>query len=243
MSHPPPDLVGLIRQALAARANPERAAGQQAYMRSRLPYHGLTMAEVRRVAGELCRQHPLPDADTWRRAIRDLWDGATHREQWYAALVLARFRPYANWAQDLGSLPLWEHLIRAGAWWDVNDEITQHLIGPMLAAHPEPMTATLRGWATDPDLWIRRASLLAQNGRRAATDADLLAHCIQSGLDDPDCFSRKAIGWALREHSKTDPQWVTRFVAAHGDRMSGSADGRPPGSSARTSAGGPCSRV
>jgi 3-methyladenine DNA glycosylase AlkD len=221
MTTAPAVLVGLIRRALAERANPERAAGQQAYMRSALPYHGLIMPEVRRVVGELCRRHRLPDAGTWGQAIRDLWDGVTHREQWYAALVLARFRSYASWAQDLGSLPLWEHLIRTGAWWDVNDEITQHLIGPMLAAHPEPMTATLRSWATDPDLWIRRAAILAQNGRRSATDVDLLAYCIRAGLEDRDFFSRKAIGWALREYSKTDPQWVTRFVAAHGDRMSG----------------------
>ncbi|HET8588093.1 MAG TPA: DNA alkylation repair protein, partial [Nakamurella sp.] len=59
------------------------------------------------------------------------------------------------------------------------------------------------------------------NGRRSATDVDLLAYCIRAGLEDRDFFSRKAIGWALREYSKTDPQWVTRFVAAHGDRMSG----------------------
>jgi 3-methyladenine DNA glycosylase AlkD len=216
-----PALVGLIRETLAASVNPERAAGQQAYMRSSLPYHGITMPDVRRLVTALCRQHRLPDAVAWRRAITDLWDGVTHREQWYAALVLARFRPYAAWALELEVLPLWEHLIRTGAWWDVNDEITQHLIGPMLAAHPEPMTTTLRDWATDPDRWIRRASILAQNGRRAATDVDLLARCIDPSICDPDFFLRKAIGWALREYSKTDPRWVTGYVAAHGNRMSG----------------------
>lgn len=87
-----PVLVEFIRDALATAANPERAAGQQAYMRSRLPYHGLTMPELRRLVTALCRQHRLADPESWRAAIGELWDGVTHREQWYAALVLARFR-------------------------------------------------------------------------------------------------------------------------------------------------------
>jgi len=213
-------LAQVIRESLAAQANPERAAGQQAYMRSELPYHGLTMPEVRKVMSSLCRQYRLPDAGAWQQAIRELWNGATHREQWYAALALARHRTYAAWALDLSTVPLWEHLIRTGAWWDVNDEIAQHLIEPMLAAHHTEMTAILRTWSTDADLWIRRVAILAQNGRRTGTDRDLLADCIAGSLADRDFFSRKAIGWALREYSKTDPVWVQAYVARHSDALS-----------------------
>lgn len=213
-------MVRLVRESLAAQANPDRAAGQQAYMRSALPYHGLTMPEVRRTMAALCRQYRLANADDWQRAIRDLWDGVTHREQWYAALALARFRGYSGWARDLSTVPLWDHLIRAGGWWDVGDEITQHLVGPMLIAHPDELTPIMRAWSTDPDRWIRRAAVLAQNGRRAETDMHLLADCIAGSLDDRDFFSRKAIGWALREYSKTDPAWVRRYVAEHADALS-----------------------
>ncbi len=214
-------LVCLVRGSLAARANPDRAAGQRVYMRSRLPYHGLTLPDVRRTMAALCRQYVLPDADDWQRAIRDLWDGVTHREQWYAALALARFRAYSDWAREMAALPLWEHLIRTGAWWDVCDEIAEHLVGPMLAAHPAEMTPALRGWSTDADLWIRRVAILAQNRRRSGTDVALLADCLAGSLDDRDFFSRKAIGWALREYSKTDPAWVTAYVAEHAKRLSG----------------------
>jgi 3-methyladenine DNA glycosylase AlkD len=214
------ELVQVIRESLAAQANSERAAGQQAYMRSHLPYHGLAMPEVRTTMASLGRQYRLPDAGAWQQAIRELWDGATHREQWYAALALARRRAYEPWARDLAAVELWEHLIRTGAWWDVNDEIAQHLIELMLAAHHIEMTAILRTWSTDADLWIRRVAILAQNGRRAGTDPDLLADCIAGSLADRDFFSRKAIGWALREYSKTDPVWVQAYVARHSDALS-----------------------
>lgn len=217
----PDAFVGMVRDALAAAANPQRAARQQAYMRSALPFHGIAMPALRRSVGGLCRAHPLADVAAWRRAIRLLWDGATHREEWYAALVLARGRSYAAWALALDSLPLWRHLIETGAWWDVGDEITEHLIAPMLAAHPAEMTEVLRGWSGDPDRWVRRAAVLAQNRRRADTDTALLSDSIEGSLDDADFFARKAIGWALREYSRTDPGWVTRYVAEHADRLSG----------------------
>ena len=213
-------LAHAIRESLAAQANPERAAGQRAYMRSRLPYHGLTMPEVRTTMAALCRQYRLPDIGSWQRAILELWDGVTHREQWYAALALARHRSYAPWALEVSTVPLWEHLIRTGAWWDVNDEIAQHLIEPLLAAQPSEMTPILRTWSTDEDPWIRRVSILAQNGRRSGTDTGLLVDCIAGSLGDRDFFSRKAIGWALREYSKTDPAWVQTYVADHADALS-----------------------
>ena len=40
---------------------------------------------------------------------------------------------------------------------------------------------------------------------------------VEPNIDDPDFFSRKAIGWALRDHARVDPQWVRSFVAAHPD--------------------------
>lgn len=217
----PDSLVRMIRDALAAQANPERAAGQRAYMRSALPYYGVALPEVRRAVAAICRRHRLADRQAWRRTILRLWDGVTHREEWYAALVLARLRAYTAWATDPGSLELWEHLIRTGAWWDVNDEIAEHLVGPMLAAHPVEMTPILRGWSADADRWIRRVAILAQNRRRAETDVDLLVDCLAGSLDDTDFFSRKAIGWALREYSKTDPAWVAAYVQAQADRLSG----------------------
>lgn len=73
----------------------------------------------------------------------------------------------------------------------------------------------LRGWAVDDDRWLRRTAVIAQLGSGAATDLDLLRHAVEATIDDPDLFLRKAIGWALRRHSRVDPGWVRRFVDTH----------------------------
>ena len=53
------------------------------------------------------------------------------------------------------------------------------------------------------------------------TDVPLLAMAVEANLDDRDFFLRKAIGWALRQHARTDPDWVRAFVEVHDDQLSG----------------------
>ena len=216
-------------------------------MKSTIPYLGLSSAEQRALIKPILDGHRLPSEHDWQEAIRTLWDGVRFREEWYAALQLARHRHYRDVARAPEQLDLYEHLIRGGRWWDVCDEIATHLVGGVLAADPRQATRVMRAWSTDDDLWIRRCSILAQLRRRDETDRALLSDCIEASLADRDFFARKAIGWALREFSKTDPGWVRGFVTAHAERLSGLSQRealrllRPPAGSASTppSAGPP----
>jgi 3-methyladenine DNA glycosylase AlkD len=142
-------------------------------------------------------------------------------EEWYAAISIAKHRPYREWREHPDSLTLYEHMVRAGAWWDVCDPIAADLVGAVLAANRLEVTPTMREWSRDPHLWIRRVSILSQLTFKSETDRALLADCIEPSMDDRDFFARKGIGWALREFSKSDPEWVAQFVASHEDRLSG----------------------
>jgi 3-methyladenine DNA glycosylase AlkD len=44
---------------------------------------------------------------------------------------------------------------------------------------------------------------------------------VEANLDDRSFWLRKAIGWALREYSRTDPDWVRAEVDVLGERLSG----------------------
>ena len=216
----PTNLVDQIREVLPLHANPDRAQQQQTYMKSTMPYYGLQAATLKLVLKPLLTTNRFRDRSDWERAILTLWDEATHREMLYSAIALARHRRYREWREQSDVLPLWEHMTRTGAWWDVGDEIAIHLVGPVLRANQTDVTPIIRQWATDEHLWIRRASILSQMRFKADTNRDLLAACITPNLADPDFFSRKAIGWSLREFSRTDPDWIKEFVAAHDEAMS-----------------------
>src|SRR6476661_3543695 len=196
---PHPDLVSEVRAALVARADPDRAAGQQRYMKSAMPYVGLTSPQLKAALAPLLRDPGL---------------AMESREQWYAAIALARHRPYRAWV-DSDAMPLWESLIRAGAWWDVVDDIATHLVRDTVLAHPTVEGLRMRDWAGSDSLWVRRAAIICQVGARDRLDQHLLSDVIEHNIGDPDFFSRKAIGWALRDHARTDPDWVRAFVTGH----------------------------
>ncbi|WP_374455254.1 DNA alkylation repair protein, partial [Nocardioides sp.] len=203
--------VGAVRAALAEVGDPARAAQQQAYMKSALPYVGLAAPQLRALLRPLLAEERFVDRAQWEHAVLELWDDATHREEWYAAVALLRHRSYREWL-DPELLPLLEHLVRTGAWWDVVDEVATHLVGDVLLGHRDDVTPTMDAWSVDGDsLWIRRTAMIAQLHHQERTDTDLLERVLVANLDDTafgrDFFVRKALGWALRQHARTDAAW------------------------------------
>jgi len=205
------DLVTSIRRSLREHADPDVAPGQQAYMKSAMPFLGVRVPEVRRITKAAARSNPPTDLDELERSARLLWDEATHREERYAATALTALR-LAKGRLEL--LPLYEYIAVTGAWWDHVDDVA-HRIADLHDAHPEPTAVEVRRWATSDDMWLRRLAILSQLGRRDRVDRDLLVEMIEPNVADPEFFIRKAIGWALREVARVDPGWVQAFADAH----------------------------
>lgn len=226
------ELIAALREVLTSAADPDRAVAMRAYMKSEMPYLGVSAPLLRAAVRPVLATHPLPDEETWWDTVLALWDGATHREELYVALALAGHRLYREHRQ-VHTLELYEHLIRSGAWWDVVDETAGHLVRDLLLVHREEVTPVVRSWALADDLWVRRAALICQLGAKDRCDQELLAAVIEDNLDGStrsapalspygrEFFVRKAIGWALRDHARTDPAWVRRFVEAHRSELSG----------------------
>jgi 3-methyladenine DNA glycosylase AlkD len=82
------------------------------------------------------------------------------------------------------------------------------------------MAPVLERWITSEDLWLRRTAILSQTRHRAQTDVPMLLDFCRRQASDRTFWIRKAIGWALREHAKTDPEAVRAFLVEMGDRLS-----------------------
>lgn len=216
------DLLDAFRQALSKAGDPVRAAGQQRYLKSALPYWGLATPVLRATLKPILDDpaYRIESREDWERTIRALWDEATHREEWYAALAVARHRHYRRW-RDSDTVPLYRHLVETGAWWDVVDDIATHLVREVVLANPQVEGLRMREWAQDDHLWIRRSAIICQVGAKERIDPVLLADVVEPNLADPDFFIRKAIGWALRDYARTRPDWVRAFVGAHERKVSG----------------------
>lgn len=220
------ELIELIRAALAAHADPDRAAAQQRYMRSAMPFWGICAPDLRRVLRPLLgdQSHRITDLHTWSATAQTLWDEASHREERYAATALTGHRWYQSFQTPM-AVPLYRHMIVTGAWWDHVDELAARRVGGILRDYPRSESERMRAWARQDDLWLRRSAIIAQLSLGGATDLDLLGDVIDANLEGSpfgaEFFIRKAIGWALRQYARTDPEWVLRFVSSRGASLSG----------------------
>jgi 3-methyladenine DNA glycosylase AlkD len=204
------ELVAAIRTGLRAEAEPERAPGMQAYMKSAMPYIGVRVPAARLIARR-CARDRLVALDDLRDTAQLLWREAQYREERYAATALTGL-PQAVGRLEL--LDLHREMVVTGAWWDHVDEVS-HRVGDVLRAHRDAMTPVIRAWARDPDLWLRRTAILCQLDAKADTDVELLTEVLEANGADGEFFVRKAIGWALRQYARTDPAWVVAYVDAH----------------------------
>jgi 3-methyladenine DNA glycosylase AlkD len=207
-------LVTAVRTGLAELADRAKAPEMQRYMKSEMPFRGVSSPQRRELGRRLFAAYPLSDEEAWRSTVLSLWREAEYREERYMAVDLTGQRRYAAW-QTPDLVPMYEELIVIGAWWDFVDELASRRVGPLLQAHRRTMTPLLRRWATDPDMWKRRTSIICQLSFKEATDTKLLSSAIEANLGDTDFFIRKGIGWALRQFARTEPAWVRAFVDSH----------------------------
>lgn len=131
------------------------------------------------------------------------------REYQYVALAfLGKFQKHLT----PDCLPLLEYLITTKSWWDTVDSLASHNVGSLLKQYPSSREALINQWRHQDNFWLRRTTLLFQLGYKTDTDERLLFSLVEENQDSLEFFIQKAIGWALREYSKTAPEAVQSFV-------------------------------
>jgi len=204
---------------LKSAGTEERAAKQQAYMKSELPFAGVAAPELRAIQKKAFSTHPLSDKKAWQNQVSSLFHDPTFRELRYVAIELAFHKPYRQWLTT-DTWEMLDHLVVTGAWWDIIDALAPYHYAHLLATEPKTTKPLIRQYASDSNLWRRRVAILCQLKTKSATDEKLLFGNIKKSLNHKDFFVRKAIGWALRAHSRTNAQAVINFVETHAEELS-----------------------
>ena len=178
------DFVLEIRRALADNANPDKAEGMRAYMKSEMLFHGVQKPLRRKLFREALEAHPIAGKRAWSNAVLDLWRNAAYREERYMALELAGAKQYLPF-RELDAMAMFEEMVVTGAWWDFVDEVATHRLREILERFPKDMSPRMRSWSRGADMWKRRSAIICQVGRKERTDGGLLFDCI-----DPTCPTR-----------------------------------------------------
>lgn len=206
-----------LEQALRERGTPERAAQEQAYLKSSLEFLGVSVPDTRSVVRTFYRAHPELSAGDVRRLAVLLW-GAPVFERRSAAVMLLIADAARSSPEDLG---LVERFLRESRTWALVDALACDVSGGLVERFPE-LAATLDRWAADEDFWVRRAALLSflVALRRGAGDWDHFVRLAEPMLAEQEFFIRKALGWVLRETGKRRPELVEGWLRPRAARIS-----------------------
>ncbi|HKX74539.1 MAG TPA: DNA alkylation repair protein [Acidimicrobiia bacterium] len=210
------DLVSWAEGALQMVADPAKAVPMAAYMKTTMAFYGVPSPLRLPIARELKQRFPASDPKSYRRNVLELWQ-LPHREEKYLALDYAGSFPRLITFEQVD---LYRQLVVEGAWWDLVDPVASHLVGRVVRDDRAKMRPLLHTWIDHEDLWLRRTALLCQLGHKGETDqAMLFDFCLRRG-HEREFFIRKAIGWALREYARVEPEAVREFLRQQRDRLS-----------------------
>ncbi len=199
-------LISLFHQ----NANPAQAAPMKKYMRDQFAYLGIKTPERRELQKQFYEKYGLPFVVELKPILLDLWALPQREYQYTAVGLLGRL------AESIPHefITTIEYLIVTKSWWDTVDSIAGEIVGVHFHRFPKVREKYLAKWRKSDDFWLRRTCILFQLGYKEATDFDLLCDLIRENLGSQEFFINKAIGWALRQYARTDPQAVKKFVKA-----------------------------
>lgn len=198
------DLVPVMEQ----QANPSLAKPMESYMRNQFSYLGIRSPAMAEIHRKFFASHPLPAVNELPEILKELWQ-LPHREYQYFAVGL--LRRMAEMLPEDFIEPI-ENMIIQKSWWDTVDSIAGGAVGIHFRHHPHLAGSVLPIWRSSSNMWLRRTVLLHQLGYKKQTNIQLLFAVIEENLGSKEFFINKAIGWSLRELSKSDPTAVIEFV-------------------------------
>jgi 3-methyladenine DNA glycosylase AlkD len=199
-----------IKSVFESHADPSGALKMKKYMRDQFEYLGINSPLRRQLMAEILQDKELKDlsAEALIPLICDLWQQDCREYQYIAIELLDRKIKAAKPA----IIEHLEYLIVTKPWWDTIDFIASHLVGTLFRVHPELIKRYVPKWMKSENIWLQRTVLLFQLKYRKNLDEEILFDAILKLNQSKEFFIQKAIGWALREYGKSNPDAVVKFV-------------------------------
>lgn len=204
-------LADLLMELDAAK-NPEKATPMEAYMRHQFPFLGVAGPERNALYKKYFPSAKKTKVIDWD-FVDTCWEKEPREYQYVAANYLKAMQSYLT--KD--DFPKLERLVVTKSWWDTVD-ILDRVVGS-LAYDKSELGEIILQWSLSDNIWLRRVAIDHQLLRKEKTDVQLMEKILLNNLDQTEFFINKAIGWALRDYSKTNPDWVASFIEKNKERM------------------------
>lgn len=188
--------------------NPDRAIQMEKYMRNQFHFLGIQSPMRRQISIHYLNEKAREPEVDWS-LVEYLWNQPYREGQYIACdyLLMIRMKLVPD------DIPALKQLALKKSWWDTID-VLDKVIGGVCLLYPALNTVMIK-WSTDRNIWLRRIAIDHQRHRKEQTDTELLETILLNNFGTTEFFITKAIGWSLRDYSKTDPMWVRQFIHTH----------------------------
>jgi 3-methyladenine DNA glycosylase AlkD len=203
-----PLVIDIIKQ-FKANQNAEKAIGMGNYMKNNFPFLGLNKLIRDQIQKKLFAKHKIDSSETLLNIVLELWE-EEEREFQYCAIDL--LKKYSKLLSEKDIFVI-EKIIVSKPWWDTVDLLASNITGKLLLKDSEFRKRCFDSWKNHINMWLRRTSIIFQLKYKTSTNTHLLKETILMNADSNEFFIQKAIGWALREYAKTNPNWVVALVS------------------------------
>jgi 3-methyladenine DNA glycosylase AlkD len=202
--------INKLESAFAAKRNPENAFAMAKYMRNHFSFFGIKTEGRRLIFKNICKENNKELIENPREIALILYF-KPERELHYCAIEILIKQLKGNYKKD--DIQLIENLIITNAWWDSVDTIAKYILGEYLLEYPLETGKVMKRFSNSDNMWLNRSAILFQLGYKQKTNFEMLKSVCDKHKKSNEFFIQKAIGWALREYAKTDPEAVRNFVA------------------------------
>jgi len=201
-----------IIDCLEARADNVRALDMSKYMKNKFEFFGVGAAE----RNEIWKQY-FKEAKKTKKIDWDFIEICFKHDKRECQYTAAYYLKYMKKFLVEDDIPKLKELVLTKSWWDTVD-ILDKVIGSIIYNNKK-LYSIMVEWSKDDNIWLRRVAIDHQLLRKENIDEQLLEKILINNLNHKEFFVNKAIGWALRDYSKTDPQWVRNFIEVHKENM------------------------
>lgn len=203
-----PEYILPVAKAFKANADADEALKMKQYLKNQFEFFGVKSPVRKEIYREHKNIYGLIPADKIESIVIWCWQQPEREYQYFALEFLTRMAKKA----DEEMICLYEEMIISRSWWDTVDGIATNLVGPYFQKFPNKIKPFTSDWMRSGHLWLQRTCLLYQLKYKDKTNTRLLHKYIEKLSGSKEFFIRKAIGWVLREYSKTDADFVVRYV-------------------------------
>ncbi|MBT8195066.1 MAG: DNA alkylation repair protein [Bacteroidia bacterium] len=197
-----------LLKVLKKHSSKTNAVQMSAYMKNHFEFFGVKSVLRNELMKLVISKKNKPKKKAAENLVKLLWNDE-HREFQYAGMEIWSWYNKEAEEKDISFI---EKLIKTKPWWDTVDFIAAHLFGNYITLFPKKRDAICKKWSDSSNMWLQRSVILSQLKFKENTDSKFLFQYCKKHREDNEFFIRKAIGWALREYSKTNPKAVKSFV-------------------------------